>query len=87
MAGRPPYEQSDASSTVYQHSNASHTDPFADRPRRIAIQEPTPRAYDSTVSLNDGSSESDFQEKLPLAAGQPGYAGGFYPPGYAHCFN
>ena len=75
MAGRPPYQQ----------SNASSTDPFADRPRQIAIQEPSPRAYESTVSLTgegDGSSEGDFQEKQPLAAGQPGFAGGFYPPGF-----
>ncbi|KZV76117.1 glycosyltransferase family 2 protein [Peniophora sp. CONT] len=72
MAGRSPY----------QHSNASGTDPFADRPRHIAIQEPTPRAYESTVSLSgDGSTEGEYQEKQPLAAGQPGFAGGFYPPG------
>ncbi|KAI0268233.1 chitin synthase [Gloeopeniophorella convolvens] len=79
MAGRPPL------SSVPSHDSEYTDDPFSDRPRNIQFQEPQPRPYESTATLNqefgghDAQYEEDEVEKLPLTGGN--FAGGFYPPG------
>ncbi|KAH8106018.1 glycosyltransferase family 2 protein [Cristinia sonorae] len=75
------------------NSNASQVsltddthDPFRDRPHGLTFQEPSPRPFDSTVSLPhefggipSNYEEDDEQEKVPLTS--QGYTGGLYPPG------
>lgn len=88
---RPPLPSlsSQASSTSLAESYA---DPFADRPRHLQFQEPTPRPFDSTVSLvpsefgaRSSTLYEDHEEKVPLTSSQ-GMSGSLYPPAYVPQF-
>ncbi|KZT13058.1 glycosyltransferase family 2 protein [Laetiporus sulphureus 93-53] len=76
---RPPLPSFASQSSVSDNGS----DPFADRPRQVAFQEPPLSAYESTISLPQefggmgGNYDDEEVEKLPLTAAQ----GGLYPPG------
>ncbi|KAI9452078.1 chitin synthase [Russula earlei] len=78
MAGRPPL------GSLSPHDSDQNSNPFADRPRLLQFEEPTPRAFDSTVSLPQDFGgqgrpyDEEEVEKQPLTGGN--VPGGFYPP-------
>ncbi|CAL1701071.1 unnamed protein product [Somion occarium] len=83
---RPPLPSLSSQTSVSSVGDNYHEiqDPFADRPRQLNFQEPSPRPYDSTLSLPQefGGSGTNYDdesesEKIPLTSNQ---AGGLYPP-------
>jgi len=69
MANRPPLPSGDPS---YNTGN-----PFADRPRVVGIQEPSPFASTTSLSHDYTQHGEDIEdEKQPLTQ----FSGGFYPP-------
>ncbi|TCD70431.1 Chitin synthase, class 2 [Steccherinum ochraceum] len=83
---RPPLPSFSSNTSQTSFTSDVHpNDPFADRPRALAFQEPQPRPYESTASLphefggiGSNYDDSDTEEKIPLTSA-PG--GGLYPPG------
>ncbi|KZT29322.1 glycosyltransferase family 2 protein [Neolentinus lepideus HHB14362 ss-1] len=78
---RPPLRPMPSATSL--GSDLHYGDPFADRPRHVQLQDPSPRPFESTTSLPHefgGRDEyDDEEEKQPLTAGQA-FTGGFYPP-------
>jgi len=69
MANRPPLSSGEPS---YSAGN-----PFADRPRGVGFQEPSPFASSTTLNHDYAQQGSELEEeKQPLTQ----FSGGFYPP-------
>ena len=69
MANRPPLPSDEPS---YNTGN-----PFADRPRVVGIQEPSPYASTTSLTYDYPQHGEDIEdEKQPLTQ----FSGGFYPP-------
>jgi chitin synthase len=75
MANRPPL--SSASSHEGSTGAPSYGDPFADRPRQTHFQEPAPRPYDSTTSL-----QRPFESTASLAHEFGGQGGNYQDDDY-----